>query len=191
MSRFNVSHLPGGSACILRQPAPVVGIVCGLHRFPPSPTQSAGTPKLSVRFPSRDFKIGYGALHGGGERSTDNGIEGSSRTRHARTTPARQAHHPRASAERMSNLPNCDQVRHYPAASASAIPTLTTDRPPTIDASQAISRTSDAIDLHIAVLLPYCTDEPGLGPLGSLRALGLSTATKATPARRKMLFRSC
>jgi len=48
----------------------------------------------------------------------------------------------------------CDWVRHYPTVSANAIPTLTADRPPTINASQAISRTSDAIDLHIAALPP-------------------------------------
>jgi hypothetical protein len=46
------------------------------------------------------------------------------------------------------------RFHHYPTVSASAIPTLTIDRPPTINASQAISRISDAIDLHIAALPP-------------------------------------
>ena len=69
----------------------------------------------------------------------------------------------------------CDRVRHYPATSASAIPTLTTERPPTMDASQAISRTSDTIDLHIVNSRHYCADEPGLRLFGSPRFLGLST----------------
>jgi len=40
----------------------------------------------------------------------------------------------------------------YPTTSASAMPTLTTDSPPMIDASHAISPTSVRIDLHIVVL---------------------------------------
>src|SRR5262249_2538144 len=46
-------------------------------------------------------------------------------------------------------------VSHYPTVtSAIAIPTLATDRPPTIEASQTNSRTSLRTDFHIGLLSP-------------------------------------
>jgi hypothetical protein len=60
-----------------------------------------------------------------------------------------------ASARRTSCAQYSNRVPHYPTAtSAIAIPTLATDRPPTIEASQTTSRASLRTDFHIGLLSP-------------------------------------
>jgi hypothetical protein len=126
--------------------ASYVGCTTSPH-LPPSSSER----QIFRSVPIRNFKNGYGVFHADGP-GTDDGIGGSSRIGAQEQCPARQAYH--VSTGRTSYSGGRDEVRHYPTVSASAIPTLTTDRPPTINASQAISRTSDAIDLHIAALPP-------------------------------------
>src|SRR5262249_30227330 len=103
-------HLPGRSACISRQPAPVVGIVCGLHQYPPFPTPVDRTPNLPFGSPLRTSKL-VSALCTGCERCTDDGIESFQELGKREKPPCA----PSSSASRRRRMheqpANCDQVR--------------------------------------------------------------------------------
>src|SRR5262245_32172088 len=69
----------------------------------------------------------------------------------------------------------------YPAASATAMPTLTTDRPPTIDASHTTSRASLRTDFHIGVLPRYLPAQPRLWLSGSVHSAVLNNPKNLFP----------
>ena len=128
--------------------ASYVGCTTSPHLPPPSRER-----QIFRSVPNRNFNNGYGIFHAGRRARTWNWRLFTNWR--ARTSAAKFITIARERVHRTHELcGRCDRVRHYPTVSANAIPTLTADRPPTINASQAISRTSDAIDLHIAALPP-------------------------------------
>jgi hypothetical protein len=149
-------------------------------------THSPGLPhgsnaKASVRFRRelhewlRRFSRGRGE-HGGHLRQLEqhDGITSSPRAG-AQDQCARAR-----SAGRTSCSRNFKGIPRYPATIAIAIPmpTPTTDRPPTIEVSQASSRASVRTDFHIGVLPPIlCTSTAAVG-MEFPRAFRLSTTVE-------------
>jgi hypothetical protein len=156
-------------------------------------THSPGLPhgsnaKASVRFRRelhewlRRFSRGRGE-HRGHLRQLEqhDGITSSPRAGAQDQCATRHPHSRRdgaRSAGRTSCSRNFKGIPRYPATIAIPMPTLTTDRPPTIEVSQASSRASVRTDFHIGVLPPLlCTSTAAVG-MEFPRAFRLSTTVE-------------